>query len=104
MRPPEHKQVAPVAPELLREAVAEDLAVLFSTEEELVEFLLELRPLRGIWEVVEMAKNNGGDIRGFWLLGVREWLERDPNGERLAELRRAAQELRPAFGVPGLRS
>jgi hypothetical protein len=78
--------------------------MLFSTEDELVEFMLELRPLKGIWEVVEMAKNNGGDIRGFWLLGVRDWLDRDATGERLNELRRAAQELRPAAGVPGLRS
>ena len=85
--------VALVSPQEANTRLVQELATQFATEEALVAFMLELEPLEGSYEIVQMAQNHGGEIQAFWQVGVLDWLSRDPEGERSAELRRVLRAL-----------
>ena len=90
---PASKEVQLLSLEEARQRLLVAMAGIFDREERVVAFLLELRPIEGSWEVVEMARNCGENYEEFWRMGVGEWLSRDDEGERFTELSRVYRQL-----------
>jgi hypothetical protein len=94
--PPTSRAVDILPLEEARSRLVAALAEVFDCEERVVAFLLELQPIEGSWEIVEMARNCGDRYPEFWGVGVAEWLSRDDEGGRFVELSRVYRALTAA--------